>query len=69
MERFKLFPNGTRWRLEGEGPDRTLCAFTSKAEALRRCAEITGFRPHVVTVFAEDGSVEEERTYPYPLPR
>ena len=64
MDNYHLTPNGSQWTLTGEGQDRTIATFETKAEAVRRCSEIIAERNGSLKIHRADGTIEEERTYP-----
>ena len=64
MQNYHLVPNGNRWRLSGEGSDRTLCDFDTKEEAVERCSQLMSRQTGSLKIHNADGKIEEERTYP-----
>jgi hypothetical protein len=64
MEIYHLTPQHGIWVLTGEGPDRTMCSFATKAEALRRCVQLLQRRTGSLRIYSRDGILEEERAYP-----
>jgi hypothetical protein len=66
MENYTIRPEGAEWMLTGEGQDRTVCRFTSKKQAIRRCLELVQNRPHSIMFQSAAGNVEEVRIYPLP---
>ena len=64
MKKYHLTPDGNRWRLTGEGSDRTLCDFDTKEQAVERCAQLMQKDPGSLKIHKADGTFEEERTYP-----
>jgi hypothetical protein len=59
METWSIIPRGMQWVLAAEGENRTLCIFTSRGAALSRCRHLAGRRPHCITIFQEDGTIDE----------
>ena len=65
MQNYHLVPTEkNRWRLIGEGSDRTLCDFDTKEQALSRCAVLLQPQSGSLKIHKVDGTFEEERTYP-----
>ena len=64
MQSYDLLPDGDRWRLTGEGSERTLMEFETKKEAVERCSHLMQNQQGSLKIHRADGTFEEERTYP-----
>lgn len=53
-----------KWRLEQEGSDRAKRVYDTKDEALKDLKNAVGPSGGSVRVRKEDGTIQEERTYP-----
>jgi len=57
MRRFHLIPAGSKWRLSGEGADRTLCDFGTVEEATARCMQLIAKEPGMLRIYDEGGTL------------
>ena len=63
MKNYHLVPDGKRWRLELE-EDGSIQLFDNKERALKLCEEFFGNSSGSLKIHRNDGTIEEERTYP-----
>ena len=63
MERYYLLRNDGKWKILAEGVPRALAFFDTKDEALDAMEVFLGGRAASLTIYTEDGSIDEERHY------
>lgn len=63
MHSYHLLPEGDGWKLV-QAMDGRIEEFETKEEGVRRSREIVQERSGSLVIHGEDGSIEEERTYP-----
>ena len=64
MKDYHLLPNGEHWELAEEGGRKPRVLFGTKSQAVERAREIVAERSGSLKIHREDGTIEEERTYP-----
>ena len=64
MNNYHLVPDGDRWRIIGEGSERSILDFASREEAVERCSQLMQNQQGSLKIHNEDGTIEEERNYP-----
>lgn len=64
MNRYDLTRKNGQWQLVQQGTGEPLVTSQNKEEALRQSMELVRERTGSLRIHKEDGTFEEERTYP-----
>ena len=64
MDTYHLVPEGQLWKLRKEGADRAAFTFNHKTAAVDCSTEFVRRCGGALRIHKEDGTFEEERTYP-----
>lgn len=66
MDNYHLTHDGDNWKLQKEGGERASRVFDgmTKEDAVRATSDFMQGHPGSVRIHRQDGSFEEERTYP-----
>lgn len=64
MDNYHITKDGDSWKLKKEGNDRASATAKTKEEIIGKTREFMSQREGSVKIHKEDGSFQEERTYP-----
>jgi hypothetical protein len=64
MDNYHLIPDGDQWKLRREAAERSALVFDSKEQAVRESADFMREHGGSLKIHKQDGTFQEERTYP-----
>ncbi|MFQ1715349.1 DUF2188 domain-containing protein [Aeromonas sp. 94A] len=64
MDNYHITKDGEQWKLKKEGNDRASIVADTKADLIDKTREFMGGKTGSVKIHKEDGTFQEERTYP-----
>jgi hypothetical protein len=64
MDNYHITPAENGWALKKEGAGRASKTATTKAEIIELASEFLDGKTASLKIHKEDGSIQEERTYP-----
>lgn len=64
MDDFHITPTENGWALKKQGAERASKTATTKAEIIKLASEFLDGKTASLKIHKEDGSIQEERTYP-----
>ena len=64
MDNYHITPTENGWALKKQGAERASKTATTKAEIIKLVSEFLDGKTASLKIHKEDGSIQEERTYP-----
>jgi hypothetical protein len=64
MNNFHITKDGKQWKLKEEGKERAVKTADTKNEIVKKMREYMTKKTGSVKIHKEDGTIQEERTYP-----
>lgn len=64
MDNYHVTKDSGTWKLAKEGSDRAIKRFDTKTDAIDYTREYMDGKTGSVKIHKEDGTIQEERTYP-----
>lgn len=64
MDDFHITPTENGWALKKQGAERASKTAATKAEIVKLASELLEGKTASLKIHKEDGSIQEERTYP-----
>ncbi|WP_411380322.1 DUF2188 domain-containing protein [Pseudomonas sp. MPB26] len=64
MDDFHITPTENGWALKKQGSERASKTATTKAEIVKLASEFLEGKTASLKIHKQDGSIQEERTYP-----
>lgn len=64
MDNYHITKDGEQWKLKKEGGERSSIVADTKADLIEKTREFMSDKTGSVKIHKEDGTFQEERTYP-----